>query len=108
MPLSEDELEVLYRASGTIGASLDTQEVRGLLVTEAQRVIPSDAAVVLLGDARPDHGWATSAPLIESVRQSGQPEFTDRQLCVPIRAGEKPLGRCRFVAGGRSVVVYRD
>jgi serine phosphatase RsbU (regulator of sigma subunit) len=92
LPLSEDELDTLYRASETIGASLDVQEVRVLLLKEAQRAIQSDAAVVLLGKARPDHGWASSAALIDSVSKNGRPEYTDRAMCVPIRAGEKLLG----------------
>jgi serine phosphatase RsbU (regulator of sigma subunit) len=92
LPLSDDELDILYRASETIGASLDGQEVRVLLLKEAQRAIQSDAAVVLMGNARPDHGWASSAALIDSVRNSGRPEYTDRAMCVAIRAGEKSLG----------------
>jgi len=92
LPLSEDELEVLYRASETFGASLDAQEVRNLLLKEAQRVARSDAAVILMGNAPPDHGWATSAPLIDSVRKSGRAEYTERAICVPVGAGQGSLG----------------
>jgi sigma-B regulation protein RsbU (phosphoserine phosphatase) len=86
------ELNVLYRASETIGASLDADEVPQLLINEAQRVIPSDSAVVLLGDTAPPPEWATAVSLIESVKHTQRPDYSDSAMCVPIRAGEKVLG----------------
>lgn len=65
------------------------REVRDLLLAGTQRVIHSDAAVVLLGNAPPDHGWASSATLIESVRQNGLAEHTATSLCVPIGDPQK-------------------
>jgi len=86
------EINVLYRASETIGASLDADEVPRLLIDEARRVIPFDAAVVLVGEERPAAEWAPQQALISSVRSSGRPDYTDTALCVPLRAGEQVLG----------------
>jgi sigma-B regulation protein RsbU (phosphoserine phosphatase) len=74
-------------------------EVRRLLMAEVQRVIPFDAAQVLLGDAAAGEEWAASRDLIASVRSSGRPDYTDSALCAPIRMGEKVLG---VVVVGRS------
>ena len=86
------EINLLYRASETLGASLDAQEVPRLLLDEAQRVMPSDNAIVLVGDAAADEGWTSALSLIESVRVTGRPDYTDSALCVPIRAGDRALG----------------
>jgi sigma-B regulation protein RsbU (phosphoserine phosphatase) len=86
------ELNVLYRASEIIGACLNRDAVPSLLISEAQRVIPSDSAVVLLGNTDAGSEWATAAPLIQRVRQTEQPDYTDSTMCVPVRAGETVLG----------------
>ncbi len=86
------ELNVLYRATESIGATLDADEVPRLLIAEAQRVIPSDSAVVLLGDVAPRDEWASAVDLIESVKANGRPDYTDTALCVPVHAGEKVHG----------------
>ena len=96
------ELNLLYRASSTIGASLDANVVPELLLAEAQRAIPADAAAFILGDSAPPKGWEEAADLIHEVRSSGRPDIatwtpTDEQtpssaLCVPVRAGETVLG----------------
>jgi sigma-B regulation protein RsbU (phosphoserine phosphatase) len=61
-------------------------------MAEAQRVIPFDAAQVILGDESPGDEWAAARDLIDSVRSSGRPDYTDSALCAPVRAGEKVLG----------------
>jgi sigma-B regulation protein RsbU (phosphoserine phosphatase) len=94
------EINLLYRAAETIGASLDAQEVPRLLLAETERVIPSDRAVVLIGDAAPSDEWASEAPLISSVRATGRPDYNDAALCVPVRAGADVLG---VVVLGRSI-----
>ena len=92
------EINLLYRASETIGASLDAAEVPRLLLAETERVIPSDAAAVLIGDeVVGDRTLLTSVEgLIAAVRETGRPDIhSDMQLsamCVPVRAGEKVLG----------------
>jgi sigma-B regulation protein RsbU (phosphoserine phosphatase) len=96
------EINLLYRASETIGASLDADEVPRLLLAETERVIPSDAAVVLIGETVAGEGWDPAAGLIETVRTSGRPDIgawpardgagLESALCVPVRAGEKVLG----------------
>ncbi len=96
------ELNLLYRASATIGASLDASVVPELLLVEAQRAIPSDAAAFILGDGAPTEGLEHAAELVHEVRTTGRPDIatwtpTDEQtlasaLCVPVRAGERVLG----------------
>jgi serine phosphatase RsbU (regulator of sigma subunit) len=104
------EINVLYRSSETIGASLDADEVARLLVSETERVIPSDAREVVIGDERPDDSWRPALGLIEQVRAAGRPDIASwpaaapdglaSGLCVPVRAGEKVLG---VVVLGRNV-----
>jgi serine phosphatase RsbU (regulator of sigma subunit) len=96
------EINLLYRVSETIGASLDPSDVPRLVLDEAERVIPSDAAAFLLGDAAPGAGWEEAAALIDNVRSTGRPDIATwvpaadgalaSALCVPVRAGEKVLG----------------
>jgi sigma-B regulation protein RsbU (phosphoserine phosphatase) len=86
------ELNVLYRATEIIGACLNADAVPALLISEAQRVIPSDSAVVLLGHSEPGSEWAAAKPLIERVRETEQADYTDSVMCVPVRAGETVLG----------------
>jgi sigma-B regulation protein RsbU (phosphoserine phosphatase) len=93
------ELNLLYRASETIGASLDAEEIPRLMLGEAERVMPSDDATFLLGDAEPPAEWASARSLIDAVRTTGRPDYTESALCVPVRAGEKVLG---VVVVGRS------
>jgi serine phosphatase RsbU (regulator of sigma subunit) len=112
------EINLLYRVSQTIGASLDPGDVPRLVLEEAERVIPSDAAAFLLGDAAPDARWEGAAALIDDVRSTGGPDIATWEpatdgaadgapggalasaLCVPVRAGEKVLG---VVVLGRTV-----
>jgi serine phosphatase RsbU (regulator of sigma subunit) len=96
------EINLLYRASETIGASLDATEVPRMLLAETERVIPSDAGTVLIGAAIADDTWQPAAGLIADVRRTGRPDIaswpvdTDdglqSALCVPVRAGERVLG----------------
>jgi len=95
------ELNLLYRASETIGASLDATAVPGLLLAETERVIASDKAQVLLGDEPPADGWHVAGELIDQVRSTGRPDIGSwpeagdglhSALAVPIRAGERMLG----------------
>ena len=113
------EINLLYRASETIGASLDAAEVPRLLLAETERVVASDAAAVLLGDSPASDGWQPAAELIERVRLTGRPDIAtwppgregrlQSALCVPVRAGEKVLGV--FVLGrkrGRRIFTAGD
>ena len=93
------ELNLLYRASETIGASLDAEEIPRLMLSEALRVMPTHEAAFLVGDEEPPTEWAAERSLIESVRTTGRPDYTESALCVPVRAGEKVLG---VVIVGRS------
>ena len=112
------EINLLYRASETIGASLKAGEVPGLLLAEAQHVIPFDAGVVLLGasdgvtDLHPAGMTgseesittllATAADLVGGTRATGRPDIAvwpdappgqpATALVVPVRAGEEVLG----------------
>ena len=96
------EINLLYRASETIGASLSPNEVPRMLLDEAERVIPSDAATFLLGDAAAGAGWESARQLIDEVRAAGRPDIAAwtsaaddalaSALCVPVRAGQKVLG----------------
>ncbi len=100
------EINLLYRASETIGACLDVNTVPRLVLAESERVIPSDQAAVLIGDAvTGDRALLESASrLVEAVLDTGRPDITsdERQaaLGVPIRAGENLLG---VVVLGRTV-----
>jgi serine phosphatase RsbU (regulator of sigma subunit) len=92
------EINLLYRASETIGASLDATELPRLLLAETERVIVSDAAAVLIGnDVVGDSSILVSAAtLVAAVTATGRPDIaSDEQhsaLCVPLRAGENVLG----------------
>ena len=92
LPLSEDELEVLYRASQTIGASLDAHEIRDSPRYRGTARHPVRRGRSPVGQRATRPWLGGSAALIERVRQSGQPEYTDRAMCVPLTSGEKPLG----------------
>ena len=104
------EINLLYRASETIGASLNADEVPHLLLAETDRVIPSDAAAVLIGEAPAGPGWQAAAALIHKVRETGRPDIAtwpagaadalQSALCVPVRAGEKVLGVVVLGRGG--------
>jgi sigma-B regulation protein RsbU (phosphoserine phosphatase) len=63
-----------------------------LLLDEARRVIPCDAAVVLLGDEATPADWSAAAELISSVRSTGRPDYSDSALCVPIHVADRLLG----------------
>jgi sigma-B regulation protein RsbU (phosphoserine phosphatase) len=93
------ELNLLYRASETIGACLNAAVVPGLLLAEAKPVIPFDSAVVLLGDEVPGPDWQAAESLISTVRASGRPDYTENAMAAPIRIGESVLG---MVVLGRS------
>ncbi|HUG48747.1 MAG TPA: GAF domain-containing SpoIIE family protein phosphatase [Candidatus Limnocylindria bacterium] len=96
------EINLLYRASETIGASLNPAAVPQLLLDEAERVIPSDAAAFLIGDTPAGAGWERAAQLIDEVLATGRPDIAAwptadddmlaSALCVPAHAGEKVLG----------------
>jgi serine phosphatase RsbU (regulator of sigma subunit) len=100
------EINLLYRASETIGASINPAEVPRLLLHEAERVIASDEAEFLIGDEAPSAKWSVAADLIDEVRVTGRPDIAffvsgegaagaptlQSALCVPVRAGERVLG----------------
>lgn len=109
------EINLLYRASETIGASLDTAAVPRLVLQEAERVIAAPVAAVVLGTERAaveQHGepeelsalLAASGSLVARVLESGRPDIEVWDniaagaahiysgLCVPIRSGEAVLG----------------
>ena len=105
------EINLLYRSTETIGASLDPADVPRLLLEEADRVIHSQAAAVLLGNTGrvPAHVKGTTEAvdelvsiaeaLIGRVRETGRPDIeawdgaaSSSVLCVPVRAGESVLG----------------
>ncbi len=86
------EINLLYRASETIGFSLDAHEVQRLLLDEARRVIPFDEGEVLLGDTPPPDRWAPINELISRVSSTGRPDYSDTALCAPVRAVERVLG----------------
>lgn len=108
------EINLLYRASETIGAALDPGEVPRLVLLEAERVIPADLAAVLIGDERPPQELALAGDLIAEVRGTGRPDIAawavngnggerldlHSVLCVPVRAGDRVLGT--VVLGRRS------
>jgi serine phosphatase RsbU (regulator of sigma subunit) len=112
------EINLLYRASETIGTCLNAVEVPRLLLAETEHVIPASVGAVLLGETEAAQEWqvagtkgspndvaalrSAAAGLIETVRRTGRPDIAAWQvtvaesprsaLCVPIRAGETVLG----------------
>jgi serine phosphatase RsbU (regulator of sigma subunit) len=109
------EINLLYRASETIGACLNTAVVPRLVLEEAERVISAPVAAVILGaDGVPAESRGASeeiselltgaTELVDRVLSNGRPDIEmldGRQpsetglqsaLGVPIRAGEVVLG----------------
>lgn len=113
------EINLLYRASETIGTCLDATAVPRLVLDEAERVIPAPVAAVVLTGAsgsmteRPaatrgssedlGHALPTAAGLVQRVVEGGRPDIEiwenspagrgiGSALCVPIRAGDAVLG----------------
>ncbi len=109
------EINLLYRASETIGACLNTAAVPALVLQEADGVISAPAAAVVLGidravvEKRGEYEAVSSLltasqELVERVIESGRPDIEvwdsakgstaqiSSALCVPIRVGEIVLG----------------
>ena len=112
------EINLLYRATETIGACLDAGKVPRLLLAEIERVIPSTVAAVMVGQPNAGEDWhptetrgsardvavlgSAAAGLIETVWRTGRPDIAawppmadgspQSAMCVPIRAGERILG----------------
>lgn len=107
------EINLLYRASETIGACLNTAAVPGLVLQEAQRVISSPVSVVVGADHATQESRGASedvselmtgaAALLDRVLSTGRPDIDtwdgssrgatsgaglSSALAVPIRAGE--------------------
>ncbi|HEY8168492.1 MAG TPA: PP2C family protein-serine/threonine phosphatase [Candidatus Limnocylindrales bacterium] len=112
------ELNLLYRASATIGACLDAADLPRLVLSEAQHAIPFDAGAVLLPVSPGVADWqpagttgredtianllAAAADLVDVARTTGRPDIAvwpdapagrpATAIGVPIRVGDDVLG----------------
>ncbi len=112
------EINLLYNIGETIGACLNPEEIPPLVLTEASRVIRTDASVVLLpvGEGRSElevkasfgaARYAEALPglsqhLIAQICQTGRPDIVGHAplealpggaiLCAPLKARERVLG----------------